>query len=1174
LRFEIFFMSFVHLHCHSHYSLLDGLSKIEPLVQRAQALGMTAVALTDHGTLYGTIEFYNACHEAGIKPIVGMEAYIAPRSMHDKEGKIDADYYHLTLLAASYEGYKNLMLLSTLAHTEGYYYKPRIDKQTLKKYSKGLIALSGCQSGEMPRAVIQGEEQAARTLAEYLDIFGPDNFALELQRNARDPEMRRKEEVVNQHLLRLAKHHGLLVVATGDSHYVEADDAQAQDVLVCIGTGRTVDDENRLDMRMYELSLKSPEVMTELFADIPEAVSNTELIANRCSLEIPINQRYFATVEVPVGSTPEAHLEQLVYEQAKAVYGTDTGELSQDIKDRIAYELSIIKPKGYAPYFLMVADIVAGAHSIGAITNTRGSAAGSIVGHILNISAIDPVYYQLPFERFLTMSRPTPPDVDLDISDNRRDETIEWISQRYGKDKVAQIITFGTMMARAAVRDVGRALGVAYGKCDRIAKMIPIGKQGFHMTIEKALAMNPELKDIYERDPETKQIITIAQKLEGGARHASIHAAAIAITPTPLTDYTPLQKEPDGERLITQYDMYSLDVSADSHAIGVIKMDLLGIRNLSILEEAIQLVEQRHTIKVSLAHLPQPDPKTMKLLADGYTFGVFQLGSSGMTRYLKELKPKDIFDIMAMIALYRPGPMGIIPEYVARRHDPRKVTFFDPRMKEYLERSLGLLVYQDDVLLTAINIAGYSWEEADKLRKAMGKKIPEEMAKQKVKFIAGCVQNGMSQLKSEELFKLIEPFAAYGFGKAHAASYAQVSYQTAYMKANFPVEFMAAVMTAESGDEEKIYAAVEECEQLGIKVLPPDVNESLGDFTVVDATTIRFGLNAIKNLGSDVITKIIETRRQRQSGNQQLLTINYQLQTFKSLDDFLASCYTKNLNKKSWEALVKSGALDRFGERGQLLANTESVLEFLREQVRQQNSDQTSLFGAAMSAGTLQLKTAPPATKDDMLAWEKEHLGMYVSAHPLDNYQAVLKNFLSIKDLSEDLIDHTVTIGGIISKLKRTLTKKNDPMAFFTLEDYTGNLEVLVFPKIMPQAIAFLNTESIIEVTGRLSEKDGEFKLIADHIASLPKDELYQLALAEMEKSKQVVIHMNQLAGNDSLQKIKKIIETYPGNAQVFLNIGAGLGAKKIKTKSQVRITNDLIAALKKIPEVSMVGEK
>ncbi len=1151
-------MKFTHLHCHSHFSLLDGLSKIDPLVDRVKELGMDSVALTDHGVMYGTIEFYTKCRDSGVKPIVGLEAYVAPRSLSDKEGRGDADYHHLILLAQNEEGYKNLIQLTTVAHLEGFYYKPRIDLRILAKYNAGLIALSGCQRGEIARAVMaKTPKEAAETLRKYQKIFG-ERLYLEIQRNARGAEDREREEELNGRLIDLARMHKVPLVATADCHYINPEDAEAQDVLVCIGTGRTVNDQDRLDMRGYDLSLKSPEQMRELFADVPEALESTQEIAGQCDLHIKIDQRYFPQVEIPPGLTSDEYLRQITYEKAMPLYGQE-GKIPEKIQERIDYELNIIIKKGFDTYFLMVADIVRGAHSIGAITNTRGSAAGSIVGHILGITNVDPVYYELPFERFLTMHRPTPPDIDLDIADNRRDEAIAYITRRFGKDKVAQIITFGTMMARAAVRDVGRALGVPYSKCDQIAKMIPIGKQGFHMTLNKALEMNSELDEIYKRDPETRSLLTVAKKIEGNARHASVHAAGIVVTPDPLTEYMPLQKEPDGDRVITQYDMYALDVNANgSKAIGVVKMDLLGIRNLSILEAAVKIAEARHKVKIDIYNLPHPDPKTFKLLSDGLTFGVFQMGSSGMTRYLRELQPSNIFDIMAMIALYRPGPMQFIPDYIARKHNPALIEYLDPAFERILSRTYGVLVYQDDLLTVAHDLAGYSWEEVDKFRKAVGKKIPEEMAKQKVKFIDGCMKtSGWSLEKATQVWTWIEPFAAYGFNKSHSASYSVVSYQTAYMKANYPVEFMAALMTAESGDEDKIYEAVEDCENLGIKVLPPDVNESLDDFTVVDGHTIRFGLNAIKNLGSDVIDRIKEARP---SGKP-----------FAALEDFLIRIHTKNFNKKSWEALVKSGALDAFGERGQLLANTEEVLEFTREYFKDQTSGQSSLFGKAMQMGRLRLRQVPAASKEERLVWEKEHLGMYVSAHPLDSYKQVLSSFQQSKSLSLDQLGTGVVMGGIISRLKRTLTKKNDPMAFFTLEDMAGSIEVLVFPKIMERALPFLENDRIVQVTGRLSDKDEEFKLIADEIKELPNDELYAMALAEMEKNRQVVLHMRQLANKDALNQIRDILLRYPGNVQVYLSIGTGAGAKRIKTQSQVRMNNELMSELRSVGAIDMV---
>jgi len=1184
-------MEFTHLHCHSHYSLLDGLSKIEDLIARAKELNMSALALTDHGVMYGAVEFYAKCRDAGIKPIIGLEAYIAPRSMHDKEGKVDSDYFHLTLLAQNEIGYKNLMILTTKAHLEGFYYKPRIDLDLLSRQSEGILALSGCMRGEISRTLMgRSEEEAQKVLEKYLAIFGRDRFFIELQRNSRTKN--EAEEALVSKLAALAKRNGLPIVATSDCHYIYPEDSEAQDVMVCIGIGRTVTDEDRLDMRAYDLSLKPAEKMHELFYDLPEALVNTQKVADLCDLTIKLNQRYFAKVWVPEGKTTEEYLTELTYEKALLMYGkTDNsntedgqnkisapvsaGQLSipDPIKQRIDYELNIINKKGFAPYFLMVADIVQGAHKIGAITNTRGSAAGSLVGHILGITNVDPLEYELPFERFLTMHRPTPPDIDLDIADNRRDDAIGYITDTFGKDKVAQIITFGTMMARAAVRDVGRALGVPYSKCDQIAKMIPMGKQGFHMTLDKALEMSPELKEIYDRDPDTKRILSIAKKMEGCARHASVHAAGIVITPEPLTEYMPLQKEPDGERIITQYDMYSLDVNASPYGVGVVKMDLLGIRNLSILESAVKIANARHGVNIDIYNLPHPDPKTFKLLSDGLTFGVFQMGSSGMTRWLRELKPTNIFEIMAMIALYRPGPMQFIPDYIARKHNPALITYLDPALERILHRTFGVLVYQDDLLTIAHDLAGYSWEEVDKFRKAVGKKIPEEMAKQKIKFIQGCQKtSGWSFEKASEVWAWIEPFAAYGFNKSHSASYSVVSYQTAYMKANYTVEFMAALMTAESGDEDKIFEAVEECKNLGIQVLPPDINESRGDFTVVNDKTIRFGLNAIKNLGSDVIERSIAEKKANGP--------------FKSLEDLLIRAHTKNFNKKSWEALVKAGALDAFGERGQLLANTEEVLEFTREHFKAENSGQNSLFGKSMQIGRLKLKEAPQASKEEKMRWEKEHLGMYITCHPLENYRKVLSLLPGIRSLNLEQINNEVTLGGIITRLKRTLTRKNDPMAFFTLEDLTGSVEVLVFPKAMEAALPFLANDKVVQVRGRLSsssrpipgrentEVGEELKLIAENIRELPSDDLYEMALSEIEKNKQIVLHMKSISDRDSLNAIKDILKKYPGNAQVYLSVGVGPSAKKIKTQTQVRIADELIKELRAIQQVTMVDVK
>lgn len=1148
---------FTHLHVHSHFSLLDGLSKTEELVEHAVELGFTSLALTDHGVMYGTIEFYNTCKEKGIKPIIGMEAYVAPRSRLDKEGKTDSNYYHLTLLASNDAGYKNLMKLTTLAHTEGFYYKPRIDLEILKTYSEGLICLSGCMRGEIARAVVSKTEDEVQVVVDkYLDIFGSENLFIEIQRNNRNADP--AEENLNQKLIAVARKNNLKIVATADCHYLRPEDSEAQDVLVCIGTARTIEDADRLDMRAYDLSMKTTEQMYELFKDIPEAVKNTQLVADKCNLEILINQRYFPKVEVPDGKTPANWLQEITYQKALPLYGVE-GVIPEVVQTRIDYELGIINMKGFDTYFLMVADITDGARRMGAITNTRGSAAGSIVGRILGITTVDPIHYEIPFERFLTAHRPTPPDIDLDIADDRRDESIAYITERYGKDKVAQIITFGTMKARAAVRDVGRAMAVPYSKCDAIAKLIPIGKQGFDMTLDKALDANPEFKEIYEKDPDTKKVVDIARKLEGGARHASIHAAGIVITPTPLTDYMPLQFEPDGNRIVTQFDMYALDVNANNNAIGVIKMDLLGIRNLSILGAAIKIAESRHDVKIDIYNLPHPDPKTFKLLSEGHTFGVFQMGSSGMTRYLMELKPSTIFDIMAMIALYRPGPLQFIPEFIKRKHKPSLIKYMDPAFETILKRTYGILVYQDDLLTIAHDLAGYTWEEVDKFRKAVGKKVPAEMAKQKAKFIKGCVEtSGWSDEKATNIWAWIEPFAAYGFNKGHTASYGVVAYQTAYMKANYTVEFMAAVMTAESGDMETVVQAIEESKLLGIQILPPDVNESLADFTVVSDTTIRFGLNAIKNLGSDVIEKIINCREEAGP--------------FKNLEDMLMRVKTRNFNKKSWEAMVKSGALDSLGERGQLLGNSELILDFARSYHKAQDSTQTSLFGAAqMPDAKLKLREVEKATKKDLVTWEKELLGLFVTAHPLDDVQHLLNRsgVRPIKQLHMSRGD--TTIGGVVTRLQKIVTKKGDSMAFADFEDKSGSIEVLLFPKVWAVAQNLASSDRILLISGKLSDKDGVPKFLAEEIKEFDPNAIPQAAKAENDRYNTPTPAANAASGSTVTIKIpgnvsqeifielKKLFEEFPGHLDVSLVVND----QKIKTPYRITMNTELKERIK-----------
>ncbi|MDO8560710.1 MAG: DNA polymerase III subunit alpha [bacterium] len=1059
-------MKFTHLHVHSHYSLLDGLAKIDELVKRAQELGMNALALTDHGNLYGAIEFYQKAKEAGIKPIIGVEMYIASGSMRDKKPGVDDKRYHLTLLAKDYEGYKNLVKLVTKAHLEGFYYKARVDKELLRAHSRGLIALSGCMAGETARTVRARRMEAAETVVrEYQDIFGKENFYLELGAHINDPD----QKIVNRGVIELSKKTGLPLVATGDIHYVMPDDSEAQDILVSVQTGNRVDDENRLTMRSMNLSMRSTEEMAALFPEHPEAIANTEEISSRVNIEIPLGSWTFPDLEIPKGTTYDTELERLAYEGIIR-HGL---EKTKEVEDRVQYELGIIRDKRFSPYFLCVADLIRFAREKNILTNVRGSVAGSLVTYLIGITNINPLSYRLPFERFLNPERPSAPDIDMDFADNRRDEVIHYAKEKYGEDKVAQIGTFGTMMARAAVRDVARALGHPYNVGDQIAKLIPIGSQGFPMTLNHALKITPELRELYAKDPVSKQVIEQSKKLEGCVRHISVHAAGVVIAPRPLDEYVPLQFDPKGGKIITQYDMHAVE------AVGLLKFDFLGIRNLAILGDAVDLVKRHRGITVDIEKIPLDDKITFAMLSRGETMGLFQLNGSGMTKYLKDLRPSNILDINAMVALYRPGPLESIPTYIERKHNASRISYLDPRMATILDQSYGVITYQDDVMLIAIHLAGYSWLEADKLRKAMGKKIPEEMEAQREKLITGLIKNGMIKRKANELWLLIEPFAAYGFNKAHAASYGRVAYQTSYMKANFPGEYMTAVLTAESGDNEKIAEIINECVRMGIPVLPPSINESYAKFTLIKGAEnigdkIRFGLETVKNVGANIVGAIINAREQKGR--------------FASITDFIEKVSHKDLNKKSLESLIKCGALDEFGDRNLFLQNLNTVLEFNHEYQRQVSKGQTSLFGttAIVAAPTIRLKPVENASKKEKLTWEKELLGLYITEHPLEEYREKFQNnnILSVAELANQPKGALVKIGGLIQSVKKIITKAGSPMLFVTLEDLSGKTEVLVFPKVLEKTATAWIQDRVVMVKGRISDslRDDSPKILCEDV--------------------------------------------------------------------------------------------
>lgn len=1120
---------FVHLHVHTEYSLLDGLSKIKPLLTHVKANGMEALAITDHGSMYGAIEFYKKAKEFEIKPIIGMETYIC--NDHNIKEKSSSKNYHLLLLAKDELGYKNLMKLSSIAHVEGYYYRPRIDHEVLKKYSEGLICTSSCGSGEIPTAMYEESFEKGKEITQkYLDIFG-DDFYIELQKrdysesiaSAENDQIKKElldmkdfKDKVDPLLIKLSREFGIPLVATNDSHYIKKEDALAQDATVCIATGRNVSDVNRLRfIDMPDYYIKTPSEMVDSYLDYPDAIENTVKIAELCDLEITtLGKWFFPKFSVPDDLSPEEYITNLVEERTSERFE----KVNKEILERIKYELEIINKKGYAPYFLIMMDMVNWANEQGIITNTRGSAAGSIISYILGITTVNPLMYYLPFERFLNPFRPSPPDIDLDISDNRREEMIRYICEKYGTEKVAQICTFGRMLSRAAVRDVARVLGYPYAVGDRISKMIPPPKQGFPITIPKALEEVEELRELYKTDTDTKKILDLAQQVEGNARHISVHAAGIVVSPTDLKDFTPIQREPSGDKIITQYEMHACE------DVGLIKFDILGIRNLSILGEAVRKVKEIENIDVDLRNIPLDDKKTYEMLGRGETMGTFQLSSSGMTKYIKDLKPTRVEDLMAMVALYRPGPIAVIPEYIKRKKDKKLIKYLDPRMKKFLEASYGLIVYQDDLLFCALDLAGYTWEEADKFRKAVGKKIPEEMAAQKEKFIKGVIDNGQTKEFAEDLWKLFEPFQAYGFNKAHAASYGMVAYQTSYMKANYPVEFMCALLTAESNDTEKITQAVEECRRVKIKVLQPDINESNEDFTIVEEKgslhdkAIRFGLSAVKNVGIAAIEAILSARS---DGN------------FLNFADFLSRVDSRKVNKKVLESLIKVGAFEKFGKRAQILASMDEIRDKVAKKNRSEN--QQGLFSVdevnkgELSTSSFQLPDIQEFSDEELQLLERQLMGFSLSAKPISEIISALSVRAShrIVEVKEEELEGEVIIAGIVKDVRVIITKKSgQQMAFVRVDDGSGTIDLVVFPSTFNITKTIWIENNPILIKGKIDQRDEEKTLIVEEA---------QTSGNLTENSERLYIKIPKNVREENLKRLKGLLVANPGSQKVTL---------------------------------------
>jgi DNA polymerase-3 subunit alpha len=1107
-------MKFTHLHVHTHFSLLDGLAKIDDILDRAKELGMDSLAITDHGVLYGAIEFYIKAKARGIKPIIGCEMYITPTDLHSKNpDSADRKRHHLILLAKNEAGYKNLMRLITIAHLEGFYYKPRIDKTVLRSHSEGLIGLSACAEGEVPSAAISGNLEKAEKLAlEYQDIFGKGNFYLEIQHHPKFAP----QQIANNALINLSKKLDIPLVATNDIHYVNEDDASVQDILLCIQMNRKVEEKDRMNMMDFKLYLKSPEEMASHFKDNPEAIANTQEVVSKCNLEITLGETQLPYFDVPEGETTETYLRKLTELGMTKRFTPE--EITQVHRDRMEYELSVIEKTGFASYFLIVQDMINWAKDQGIIVGPgRGSAAGSFVSYLIGITNLDPIKYDLLFERFLNPERISMPDIDMDFADDRRDEVLDYVRGKYGNDHVAQIITFGTMAARAAIRDAGRALGIPYDFCDKTAKLIPM-----FSTIADALENVKEFKDFYASGGDAKKLVDSAKRLEGVVRHASMHACGVVITRDPVTEYTPLQKmQGKKEGSVTQYS--SSTKSSYVEKIGLLKMDFLGLKNLTIMQNALHILKKTKNLDLIIDNIPEEDPKTFELLQLAQTTGVFQLESSGMKRYLKLLKPSVFEDIIAMVALYRPGPMDWIPDFISRKHGEKSIQYLHPKLKPILEKTYGVAVYQEQVMQIAQALAGFTLGEADVLRKAMGKKIFALIAEQKIKFIDSAVKLGTDRRVAEKVFAYIEPFAGYGFNRSHAACYALIGYQTAYLKAHYPAEFMAALLTSDQDDIDRVAIEVTECREMGIEVLPPNVNESFEEFSVIiDPETksekIRFGLNAVKNVGHTVAHVIVEERKK--AGR------------FTSLANFVERVESKDLNKKSIEALAKVGALEDLGERNQIVASIENILSHSKNFQKNKNSNQVSLFGALdLAEAKIQLLPTFPATKKQQLAWEKELIGLYISGHPAADFQAYIDSVaVPIRNVGKDLVGQEISLGGVIAKVKKIFLKNQKTMLFATLEDMYSNIELIVFPKVLESFGSLWEEDKVILASGKISDKDGSFKLLVDSAKVINQEEMEQRSriMATQKNNGTVISPTTPTQKKDALEASPKIVITLP----------------------------------------------
>ena len=1140
---------FVHLHTHSEYSLLDGACRISSLVNQAVEMGMPALALTDHGSMYGVVEFYEACKEKGIKPIIGCEVYVAHNSRTSRNPKLDSSQYHLVLLAKDEKGYRNLLKLVSKGFLEGFYYKPRVDKELLAEHSEGLIALTACLGGEIPELIRTGEiEKARETVCAYREIFGADNFYLELQDHGLPDQ-----KPVNEALIQLSGELDIPLIATNDIHYMGRQDAEAHQVLLCIQTGTTID-QPKISFGSNEFYFKSQDEMAELFADHPEALANTLEIADRCNLELDFSTIHLPHFDPPDGLDAETHLRNMCLEGLKKRYTEATSEVMK----RLEYELKVICEKGLAGFFLIVSDFVSYARNKGMLVGPgRGSGAGSLVSYLLGITNIDPLKFNLLFERFLTLGQITMPDFDLDFPDTRREEVIQYIREKYGDDRVAQIVTFGTMGARAAVRDCGRALNMPLAEVDRIAKMVP---ETLNITLDEALEVSPELQSNYQRDDGIRRLIDMAKAVEGLVRHSSVHAAGVLISKNPLTDQVPLQRPHEGGSAVAGFDKDMLQ------KIGLLKIDVLGLRTLSVLDDCIKMVEKNRDILIDLDSVSFDSEKVYRILQAGETAGVFQLESSGMRQLLKDLKPECFEDLIPVVALFRPGPLGsgMVESFVRRRHGQEEIIHIHPLCAPILEDTYGVLLYQEQVMRIAMELASFSAVEADTLRSAMGKKKHDKIKQLRQVFLDGAVANGLEKKDAERLYDLMANFGSYGFNKSHTACYAMVAYQTAYLKVNYPSEYMAALLTSIVDNKTKVAAYIGECRRLKLTVLPPDINKSEKNFNV-EGNNVRFGLAAVKNVGDGVIDAILAARR---DGG-----------LFTSLYELCRRICDSAVTRGAIECLIKAGAFDSINKnRAQLLFVLEDAMGHATRAQRDKRNGQVSLFGGAASEEEYLEPRSLPAVKDysrdELLAMEKDLLGLYISDHPLLQYGDKLKKVTTVSSdqLKDKAEREEVVVGGVISRIRKLTTKKNEPMAFVTVEDLSGPIDVTVFPAAYKECVNWLVTDKIVVIRGRANRRermkaDGDTSAVANDVGVICESIMPlsngQKGNGNGSSEKSINIRVGNI-DRERLKTLRGMLDMYPGESSVFLHVPSNGATTKMRIDLKVDPSPKLLADIER----------